>query len=232
MTYQYSPYSSACYATMLRRDTTTGNLTWDSSKGRTVLVVQCGYGRYPYEDMEEICGLLGQISLEEDAFNEVLPDIWVRFVTPGQKVKNKGCPLRGEASSYTVFCCEEAEDGTRILVHAPQSEKRTSLNIPAEIIVEINEDMELKSKGFLMFGKSEQVATGYYSVDFPRECPVGYVDGDIFYTVDDRLLIPVTRNMMEQRRIYIKTSAVPRFGTNNEGLKLTVSDGLYKGGRR
>lgn len=232
MTYRYSPYSSACYATMLRRDTATGNLTWDSSKGRTVLVIQCGYGRFPYEDMEEICARLGQMSLEEDEFNEVLPGIWARLVTPGQKVKNKGCPLRGEASSYTVFCCEESEDGTCILVHAPQSEKRTSLNIPAEIIVELKEDTETRSKGFLIFGKSEEVATGYYTADFPRDCPVGYVDGDIYYTVNDRLSIPVTRRMMEQGRIYIKSEAAPRFATSNEGLKLTASDALYKGGKR
>lgn len=232
MTYRYSPYSSACYATMLRRDTATGNLTWDSSKGRTVLVVQCGYGRLPYEDMEEICSRLGQISLEEDAFNEVLPGVWARFVTPGQKVKNKGCPLRGEASSYTVFCCEDAEDGSGVLVHAPQTEKRTSLNIPAEIIVEIKEDTEMRSKGFLLFGKSEEVATGYCRVEFPKDCPVGYVDGDIFYSANDRLTVPVTRKMMEQGTVYVKTGAALQFGTYNEGLKLTVFDASGKGGRR
>lgn len=93
MKYQYAPYEGKFFATMLRRDGNTHNLMWDNPNGRTVLVIQCPYGRNPFERMEELCEAMGNVELEEEKFVEVLPDIWVRMVTAVQKVRGKGCPL-------------------------------------------------------------------------------------------------------------------------------------------
>ncbi|MEF2955186.1 MAG: hypothetical protein U0O33_11930 [Blautia sp.] len=218
MKYQYVPYDGAFYATMLRRDVNSGNLMWDNAKGRSVLVVQCPYGDNPFEKVREICNALEKTELEPDNFIEVLPDIWTRMVTAVQKVREKGCPMRGEASTYAIFCCEEKEDVC--ILYAPQTEKKSKIDIPAEISAIIKKETVEVRKGFLS-RRTEQVDTGFYSINFPNGGIPGYYDGDLMYFVG-KLQIPITRQMLENKKIYIKTNIKPDIKSTNRGLNLKL----------
>lgn len=220
MKYQYAPYAGNFFATMLRRDGTTHNLMWENSNGRTVLIVQCPYGKNPFERMEEICAAMEQAELEEETFMEVLPDIWVRKVTAIQKVRGKGCPLRGEASTYAVFCCEENEEEGICLIHAPQTEKKSRLDIPAEMTVSVTKGTVEVKKG--LFGRKTEIQeTGFYRIEFPASGTAGYNDGDLAYYIN-KLQIPITRQMIEEKVIYVKTDKKPDIRTENKGLSLKI----------
>ena len=217
MQFTYSPTVPAFYATMLRIDHTTFNLTWDSTKGQTVLVVQTPYGKSPLDQMEAICEKMSAASLAEDNYTEVMPNIWVRLVTAAQKVRNKGCPIRGLASSSTVFCCEM--QGDACLVHAPQGPRNVSVDIPAQMNFSVQRQTTMVKSGFLGLGAAREVDTGFYSLTFLDPCPPGYQDGDIFFSMGG-LRIPVTRAMLEQKVVYFKTPAPPMPETQNTGLQL------------
>lgn len=217
MVYRYSSYDGAFYATLLRYDMDTRNLNWDSSKGCTVLIVQCPYGDSPFNQMEYICEKLSEIPRKEDQFIELENGVFVRFITPVQKVKNKGCPLHGQASSYAVFCCEETEEVCYI--HAPQVEKRAFLNIPAEVEIEIDEEVYLKKR--FPFRKDEEIPTGFYIIHFLKSNLIGYRDGDLVYSVNN-MVIPVTGKMIQNGTFYIKSEKAPEFNSKNKGLKLVI----------
>ena len=219
MRYQYAPYYGAFYATALRRDANSGNLMWDNASGQSVFVLQCPYGINPFEKIQEICVAMEKKELEEDTFTEVLPDIWMRMVTAVQKVRGKGCPMRGEASTYAVLGCEEKGD-VRIL-YAPQIEKKAKLDIPAEITAVVKKETAEVRKGF--FGKKiEVVDTGFFSVRFPNGGIPGYHDGELVY-INGKIQIPITQKMLENKVIYLKTNTRPDIRTTNKGLSLKLS---------
>lgn len=68
--------------------------------------------------------------------------------------------------------------------------------------------------------KKRAVHTGYYTISFPNGFHTEYVDGDLTYRVRD-LAVPITREMVEQGIVYIKTETKPEVVSKNKGLKLT-----------
>ena len=220
MKYQYVPYESRCYATMLRREASTRNLMWDNTKGQTVLILQCPYGDSPFEKMEEVCRKLETRELEQEKFTEILPGVWGRMVTAVQKSRGKGCPLRGEASTSAVFCCENKEDVCYI--HAPQSEKKARLDIPAEMNIHIEEEtVAVKVRKGLFKTVTEIQPKGFFRVDFSQESVAGYNDGDLVYRTGN-LEMPITRQMIENGSIFFKTDKKPDIHTENQGLLLKI----------
>lgn len=75
-------------------------------------------------------------------------------------------------------------------------------------------------RGFLG-RRIELQETGFYSIEFPATGTAGYNDGDLVYYVN-KLQIPITRQMIETKVIYVKTDTKPDIRTENKGLSLTI----------
>lgn len=214
MQYQYCPNNPEQYATNLRREQGTRNLKWDNARGQDVLIVQTTFGSSAETIIEELCVLMESAALSNEKYTELKPCVWVRFVSAADKARMGGCPINNEASTYTVFAC--SVEGNICKIYAPQNQAMISphCNVPMDIHVEVMPHTLTKG----LFKKTE-VHTGYYRMVFPREVAGGYNSGDLYYHVDG-MKVPVTRQMIEQETVYIKTSQRPELVSRNKGLVL------------
>ena len=92
MRYRYCPNSADWYATNLRQDRGTGNLTWDNNRGQDVLIVQTPFEYNAENLMEELCQLMEEAVLQTDSYTEVKTGVWVRFVTAADKARDLQAP--------------------------------------------------------------------------------------------------------------------------------------------
>jgi len=214
MQYQYCPNDPDRFATNLRREHGTRNLKWDNAKGQDVLLVQTPFGSSAVEVIEELCLRMAKTALAPDKYTELLPGVWVRFVTAADKARMGGCPIHAEACTYTVFSC--FTEGETCSIYAPQNQAMISAycNIPLEVPVTVAEQTRVEG----LF-KKRTVSTGYYTIAFPQGLDSGYKDGDLIYRIRD-FAVPITRQMLEQGTVYIKTDIKPEVVSKNKGLKL------------
>lgn len=214
MEYRYCPNEPSRFATNLRRDHGKPNLMWDNARGQDVLLVQTPFQQSATDIIEKLCEAMSGISIHVEKYTEVLPGVWVRFVTAADKAKLGGCPIHNEASTYTVFSC--ATEGNVCCIFAPQYQAMISAHcdIPMQIHVTVSE--QTRTEGIF---KKRLVSTGYYILSFPAGISNGCKDGDLAYKVRN-ITIPVTRQMLEQRTVYIKTDSRPEIISKNKGLKL------------
>jgi hypothetical protein len=214
MNYLYCPNDPERYATNLHRDSATRNLAWDSARGQDTLLVQTPFGQDPAEQMPRVCTALADTELRSGAFTEILPGIRGRIVTAPEKARSGGCPLNGEASTYTVFSCQT--DGENCRIFAPQNSAMITscCHVPLEMHIELSP--VTRREGVF---KKKDVPTGFYRMNFPSPFSASYRDGDICYRLEE-LEIPVTREMMEHRYAYIRADRPPILVSENRGLKL------------
>ena len=216
MRYRYCPNSADWYATNLRQDRGTGNLTWDNNRGQDVLIVQTPFEYNAENLMEELCQLMEEAVLQTDSYTEVKTGVWVRFVTAADKARmNNGCPINTEASTYSVFAC--CTEGNVCSIYAPQKNQAmisAYYSIPMQIHVDIQE--QIRTEGFI---KKKVVKTGYYTLSFPQDIAAGYHNGDLVCRVAG-LDIPLTQQMLERGSVYIKTEHRPQVISTNKGLEL------------
>lgn len=215
MKYIYCPNDPQHYATNLRREQGTRNLKWDNARGQDVLLVQTPFEASAVDLIEELCSHMEKATILPDNYTEIQPNVWIRFVTAADKAKMCGCPLNMEACTYTVFSyCIEDEVCS---IFAPQNQAMISAycNIPMEVHVNVEEQTRVEG----LF-KKRTVSTGYFAVSFPKDFNPGYMDGDLTYRIKD-FVIPITRKMVEQGVVYIKTKVKPEVVSKNKGLKLT-----------
>lgn len=214
MKYEYTPNDPKRFSTNLRYDLKTKNLIWDNASGQNVIIVQTPFGESAVSRIEEICVALEKIIIYPNKYIEVFGNIWVRFVTIQDKAQNKGCPLNGEASTYTVF--SYVVEGDIIKIFAPKSQAMisSSCDIPLELHAEINRIK--KQKGFFL---KREIDTGFYSITFSSDISSSYIDGSIQYMIND-FMIPITKLMLMQGTIYIKTEVRPVLISNNIGIKV------------
>lgn len=214
MQYQYCPNDPTRYATNLRRELGTRNLKWDNARGQDVLLVQTPFECNAVDIIKELCGYMEKIEILSDQYTEVRPGIWVRFVTASEKAKMGGCPINAEACTYTVFSCS-MEQGI-CSIFAPQNQAMISAycHIPMELHVSVEEQIRVEG----LFRK-RSVPTGYYMISFPQNYDSGYMDGDLVYRIRE-FSIPITKKMLEQGVIYVKTDIKPELISKNKGLKL------------
>ncbi len=214
--YQYCPHHPQYFATNLRQDRMTGNLIWDHARGQGTLLVQTPFGQIPTDKMEEICQAMGRTTLHPDKFTQVLANIWVRFMSAAEQVRCNGCPLNGEASTYTVFCY--ALEGDSYQIYAPQ----TSVMLQATYDVPLNIHGEVAPHYTTSGGifRKKEVFSGFYTLYFPNGYVGGYQDGDLVYAING-LEIPITQAMLKQVCVYIQASdRPPEILSKNKGLKL------------
>ena len=215
MQYQYCPNDPERFATNLRREHGTRNLKWDNARGQDVLLVQTPFGSSAVEIIEDLCQRMAKTTLPPDKYTELMPGVWVRFVTAAYKARMGGCPIHMEACTYTVFSCYTEADICSIF--APQNQAMISAycNIPMEIHVTVAQQTRVEG----LFRK-RTVSTGYYTMAFPKGFDSGYKDGDLVYRIKD-FSVPITKMMLEQGTVYIKTDIKPEVVSKNKGLKLT-----------
>ena len=94
------------------------------------------------------------------------------------------------------------------------------MDITAEMTITIRKETIEVRKG--LFGRKTEIQdSGFYSVEFPSTGVVGYNDGDLVYYVN-KLQIPITRQMLDNKIIYLKTNTKPDIRAENKGLNLKV----------
>ena len=222
MTYTYAPSNSNRFATNLMADKQKNRLTWDSSSGQEVLILQTPFGVNGGSSAKELCGedrsviecvcqKLETMTLEQNDYTEIFPGVWARFVTAADKVR-LGCPMHGEACTYSVYACDR--DGEACLVYAQKDQAMISpfCNVPMEIYIEAEEDTVTKRS---LFSRIE-VPTGFYKICFPDNLLDGFTERTLWMYVDD-VKLPVTREMVETGTVYVQTDVCPTFESDNRG---------------
>lgn len=222
MLYTYAPGRPDRFATNLLSDRQRNRLTWDSSGGQEVLILQTPFGYNGGSSAGELCGEDGSIiecvcrrlcsmTPEAQAYTEVFPGVWVRFVTPAERARH-GCPMHGEACVYSVYACDR--DGDRCVVYAPGQQAMISpfCSVPMEIHIEAEADAETRR---VLFSKIER-PTGFYKVRFPDSLLDGFAERTLWMRVNG-VELPVTRRMVETGTVYVKTDSRPTFRSDNKG---------------
>lgn len=110
MRYTFCPADPVWYATDLRLDAARGMLQWTGGRGQDALLVRTPYGVDPETMTDALCAALEQTELREGRFTEVLSDSLpsgtaARLVSALERAKRNGCPIDGQARTYTVFAC-------------------------------------------------------------------------------------------------------------------------------
>ena len=214
MQYEYHNFNPERYATALRYDSKVKRLVWDCAGGQDVLIIQTPYGVNPVDEIQKICEKLTTIQLDRSEFRMIYEGVWGRIVTAADRVLQQGCPLNGEASTYTVFSYEIEDDHFKIFAPQNQAMITSSCDIPIEIQITVK--CTTRQEGFI---HKRQVPTGFYSIVFPTHISRNYMDGDIYYMVQN-MQIPITKKMLENQTIYIKTNEKPVVKSRNRGLRL------------
>lgn len=216
MKYQCCPHDPEQFATNLRRDSYTRNLTWDSAKGQGVLIVQVRFGEEENLTTEELCEILNTTGyLLHDEFEDLPGGISVCFVSAVDKARNSGCRMNGEACSYMVFSILPA--GAVCKVFCPpdnQTMIKSYVRIPLQISVQIQEETVLRG----MFKKKEE-KTGFFILSFPVDLAAVYMDGSLTYRVGD-LEIPITKEMIKMGTVFVLSPEWPQLSVKNPGLSL------------
>ncbi len=216
MEYEYVPYDQSHFATNMRYDVRSNNVIWDAPSGQDALIVQTPFGKSAEAQMEDICKRLANMPVLPMQYTELsgCGGIRVRAVSAADKARNRGCPLNGGASTYTVF--SYAISGNVCSIYQPLNQGAISAHcdIPLYIQVEIKKD--IRTEGLF---QKKTVETGFFILSFPPDISNGYTDGDLQYCVGD-LAIPVTRQMLEQGKIYVKSARKPVIISQNSGLRL------------
>lgn len=209
MKYCFVPFDPSRYCANLRRDNETGNLIWESAAGMEALMVQTPFGVSVEAVGEELCAALSDIELPAQQYREVLPDIWARYITAGEKIRDKGCPVLREAHTYTVMTCFD-EGGQRCVCRpAPNA----TFDIPLDFPVMVRQCTS--SRGFLR----RQEPNGFFSITFSQPLTEGFPDGDLVYQVS-RFEVPITGAMIKQGTVFVQTEIRPEIVSKNPGLRL------------
>lgn len=218
MEYRYHAYDPNHFATNLRYNRGMAALMWDSARGQDALIVQTPFKHSAALIMEELCRKMSGMSIRKDEFTEVLPDVWVRFMSAADKTRLGGCPIHSEASTYTVFACIHEDDGCVVYAQPEQRQMMISdsCNIPMEIRISIAMHTIVRGIG----PWRREMPTGYYMMSFPDGLADKFRDGDLYYKVGDSFEIPVTRRMVEQGTVYVKTDCAPSMVSRTPGLTL------------
>ncbi len=214
MRYIYLPTNPEHYATGLRRDAERGTLRWDNANGQDTLLIQTPFGKKASDYMESLCREMPEFQIREDQYVEVLDRVWVRYISAATKAKSNGCPLNGEACTYTVFACDTYGDECRI--YAPQQAAMISpsCDIPIQVKARVS---ELKRTEGLF--RKREVPTGLFRIQLETDADPERIGDGMQYSTGG-LSIPITARMCEQGTFYIKSNEKPTVQSLNPGIRL------------
>lgn len=216
MEYRYVPYEQSHYATNMRYDARTNNVIWDAPSGQDALIVQTPFGKSAEARMKDICKSLANMPGLPVRYTELsgCGGVRVLAVSAAERARDRGCPLNGGASTYTVFSYTIKDDICSIYQPLDQGAISAHCDIPLYIQIDIKKDV--RTEGIF---KKRTIETDFFILSFPPDISSGYTDGDLQYCVGD-LVIPVTRQMVEHGEIYVKSKQKPEIISQNSGLRL------------
>ena len=176
--------------------------------------------------MNRICEFLGNTDIQHLESREGF------FALDGEEEflfisiqKNMSCGSQMsvfERGRYTFFIYKVIEGAVEVYKPLPGMGSYFQ-DISMTITVKIQEEYK-KEKTGILGTREELVPTGFYSVSFLGECNSSqYEDGELYYEVGS-IKIPITRKMIEQKRIFIRTEEKPRLIADNEGIKVVETD--------
>lgn len=214
MKYIYLPTDPEHYATGLRRDIERGTLKWDNANGQDSLLVQTPFGKKATDYIEQLCKKMPAFHIREDQYVEVLNQVWVRYYSATTKAKTNGCPLNGEACTYTVFACDTLGDECRIYAPKQAAMISPSCDIPIQVKVRV---LELKKTGGLF--RRKEISTGFFNIQLETDAAPETIGNGIQYSVEG-LSIPITSQMCEMQSFYVKANEKPTVQALNPGIRL------------
>lgn len=187
-------------------------LRWDSSNCGIILI-RSNYKNDEKNNIENICKKMNKddIFFAND-FYEVESGIFVKTISKVENA-NRSAIVNG-AGRYYVYACEEKNGD--YYIYPPPSGGMGSHYTDVRLILRVSYEIEMKTvkEGFLK-NKINRVSSGYYSVLFQPEFDIShYNNGDIYYYIGD-IKIPITKNMLQLERIFIKTDNKPEMQSDN-----------------
>ena len=224
MKYECRPADEEHYAASLTLDPQSERLTWTVPPGMDSLIVQTPYGVDPSKDAETLRELLNRVCgarPPEGRFYELSHAVSVRYVGAEEKARNRGCRANGEACTYTAFPCVTdygADVCCVYLAGGRDSLSSPRCDAPMNIRAEVTPVKSYAERWLRLFRRERP--TEFFKVAFPGNCPENYRDGDIEYSVNGRLRVPVTRQMLERGEFYVRTDRKPVLTARNAGVRL------------
>ena len=197
-----------------------GRINWECGSCST-LVIRCPYGTYLFGQMEEFLARLSAVPMDPGGFTALEFDgsrFGARIVGSQEKNRDKGCGIPRGAYSYMVLPALE-EDGA-VRVFAPLSDRqarRQKIDVPACVKIRCSREM-VRQRTFL---RTKEYPSGFIIADTDQLELSDYQDGDLCFRLDERVLVPLTRPML-QRKIYFKADELPRIVSRKPGIKVTV----------
>jgi hypothetical protein len=209
------------YATNLRFNEQTKNLIWDSAPGQDVVIVQTPYGDSVNSILEDLSSAVENMDSLPGRYSEVINGVWICFVSAKDKVHDNGCKINGEGSTYTVLSCSKRGDELSLYKPSTKGMISPSVDIPRKIHIQVNKESTQKPSG--IFGRilkgKENSQSCFYSICFPEKMDEGYKEGEMSYTIGNTE-IPITKAMVMQRVVYVRSEELPKIKTANKGIRL------------
>lgn len=217
MEYEYCASDPKHFAQALRYNVERRTLLWDNAPGHDSIIVQTPFAQSAEERMEALCRALPHTRLNTGVFIEVMPGIFLRYVTAKEKARDNGCPLNAESCSYTVFACLTQGDKCTIFAPLHQTMSPAVYDAPKEIHIDVSPEIKAVRRG--LFRGKEEMFTGYYRITLPQNYDKSCVSGNLHYRVG-KYMLPITSMMFDAGTVYIKSSEKPEIISTTQGLKL------------
>ena len=182
------------------------------------MVVQTPYGIRANTILDKLIEELNRCELVPETYTRVMPSVFVRMFDARGLMR--GCPLNGEACTYTVLACKYVDQQTCEVCMPNQSSGAMMqywCDIPLSLRVAVS--AQRRNAGFGFFSRVEN--TGFYQIEFgyANSFLDSYSDGDVYYEVGPTS-IPVTQGAIKQRVIYVKSDTCPKVFSANRGINV------------
>lgn len=196
-------------------------MQWDCSNGGYTLIIKTAYGVNVRDYLERISIELDKVeALTCTEYQTIYVDnigFAIKLFDPFEKARYSGCDMLQEAQSIMILAATKGDNG--LSIYEPGNTNQ-SLNITFNIEITYSKEVVTVKR---LLSKEEEIATGFYIVDTDRMDISDYNDGDIYYVVNDRINVPITKEMFKQP-IFIKADTFPKFASRKPGINITCRE--------
>ena len=205
-------------------------LQWDESSANCfVLIVQTVYGVDATTKMDKVVEALESMDDFPNTFtrvenNEIGNKLYIRFVHPKEYKNNRGISIIDKASRYTIFGCNKEEDTWFINDTNKLRMNVKYVDVKDDVTIKVNKCFKEEKHLF----KTKRVETGFYSIEFSEDINSRYYGNQIVYSfknLDKGFEIPITEQMIKNKKFYVKSNIEPCFYTKNNGVDVKLIKG-------
>lgn len=180
-----------------------GHIQWNCSNEVDTLVVSVAIGSVDIRNIrrfiENLCNHLNRYAenISHYEYTNIGDNMYAKHLTLLEKSTNNGTQIYIPGRSYLVIAIRQEDDC--INVYLPNDNdysiyKESSLVISYHVS---EGHYELEER---LFRKPREA--GYYKISFFPEFSSGYIDGLIYYRIEN-VRMPITRQMIDNKDIYI-----------------------------